>query len=158
MIHMEKKLDAVMRCLAGGTYAEREQARQEISKMLAAQDAPPAKRGIEYEVRRILTEIGVPENILGHRYLVCAICLAVNDPGLLDSVVKGLYTQVAEAFHTTPSRAERCIRHAIEVAWGQRDLDTLMRYFGNTISPAKGKPTNAQFVAKISNMVRQYAA
>ena len=154
MIHMEKKLYAVMRCLAGETYAEREQARREIGQMLAAQDAPPAERGIEHEVRRILTDIGVPENIKGHRYLACAITLVVKEPGLLDHIVKGLYTEVAKTFQTTPNRAERAIRHAIEVAWDRGDLSTLMQYFGNTINPAKGKPTNSEFIARISNVVR----
>lgn len=155
MIHFEKKLDAVMRCLAGETHADREQARKEISQMLAAQDAPPAERGVGDEVRRILTEIGVPDHILGHRYLVCAITLVVENPELLEYVTGRLYPEVAKACGTTKNRAERAIRHGIELSWERCDLDTMIRYFGSTVDPQKGRPTNSEFIARISNVVRQ---
>ena len=105
----------------------------------------------------MLLDIGVPEHIKGHRYLVRAIRLAVQDPELVEAITKGLYPAVAQAFNATPSRVERAIRHAIEIALNRCDLDTLNRYFGNTMSPSKGKPTNGEFIARISNAVRQYA-
>lgn len=152
---IEKKLDAVMRCLVADNEKDREQAREDMRGLMA--DAPPADRSVEYDVRRVLLDIGVPEHVLGHRYLVRAICLVVQEPGLLEAITKELYSQVAETFGTTRSRAERAIRHAIELAWDRGDSDTLMRYFGNTVSSTKGKPTNSEFIARISNVVRQYA-
>ena len=149
---IEKKLDAVMRCLTADNSADREQARKEIRDLQAC-IAPPGDR-IEFDVRRILLDIGVPEHIKGYRYLVRAICLAAQKPELLGAITKGLYSRVADAFGTTKDGAERGIRHAIELAWDRCDLDTLKHYFGNTVSPTKGKPTNGEFVARISNVVR----
>ena len=154
---IEKKLDAVIRHLTAGTDVDRAATLEELRKIAAGTDAPPVDRGLEYDVRRVLLDIGVPENIYGHRYLVKALCLTVRRPSLVGWVTKELYPEVADEFRTTPARVERAIRHAIEVAWEQGDLDTLQRYFGNTISPSKGRPTNSQFISRITNVVRQYA-
>ena len=72
-----------------------------------------------------------------------------------NAITKVLYPQVAKTFGTTPSRVERAIRHAIEVAWNRGDLDVLDKYFGNTVSASKGKPTNSEFIARVANIVRQ---
>jgi two-component system response regulator (stage 0 sporulation protein A) len=104
----------------------------------------------------VLLDLGVPEHIKGHRYLVHAICLVVQKPELLEQITKELYPAVAQAFDATPGRVERAIRHAIELALERCDLDTFSRYFGNTVSPDRGKPMNREFIARISNVVRQY--
>ena len=109
-------------------------------------------------MRRILVELGVPENIKGHSRLVAAICIAIRNPDSLNAITKELYPAVAKEFQDTPSRVERAIRHAIENAWDRCDYDVLRHYFGNTVSPTKGKPTNSEFIARISNMVRQHGA
>lgn len=154
---IEKKLDAVMHCLAADNEADRERARNEIRSLLKRNDAPPANRNLEYDVRRVLLDIGVPEGLVGHRYLVRAICLVVQEPELLNSITKRLYPDIAKEYNATGSRVERGIRHAIEVALERCDMDTFMRYFGNTVDPSKGKPTNREFIGRISNVVRQYA-
>ena len=114
----------------------------------------PAKRGgnsIESLVTSIIHEIGVPAHIKGYQYLREAIIIAVEDMDVINAITKVLYPQVAKTFQTTPSRVERAIRHAIEVAWDRGDLDTLQRFFGYTVSNTKGKPTNSEFIALIAD-------
>ena len=111
----------------------------------------PDKTGIETMVTGIIHEIGVPAHIKGYQYLREAIIIAVNDMDVINAITKVLYPQVAKTFQTTPSRVERAIRHAIEVAWDRGDLDTLQRFFGYTVSNTKGKPTNSEFIALIAD-------
>ena len=118
----------------------------------------PAKRNdknsIETMVTGIIHEIGVPAHIKGYQYLREAIIIAVNDMDVINAITKVLYPQVAKTFQTTPSRVERAIRHAIEVAWDRGDLDTLQRFFGYTVSNTKGKPTNSEFIALIADKLQ----
>lgn len=102
-------------------------------------------------VTSVIHEIGVPAHIKGYQYLREAIIIAVNDMEVINAVTKVLYPAVAKRFGTTPSRVERAIRHAIEVAWDRGDLETLQKYFGYTVSNAKGKPTNSEFIAMIAD-------
>ncbi len=109
---------------------------------------------IETMVTSIIHEIGVPAHIKGYQYLREAIIIAVNDMDVINAITKVLYPQVAKTFQTTPSRVERAIRHAIEVAWDRGDLDTLQRFFGYTVSNTKGKPTNSEFIALIADKLQ----
>ena len=109
---------------------------------------------IESMVTGIIHEIGVPAHIKGYQYLREAIIIAVNDMDVINAITKVLYPQVAKTFQTTPSRVERAIRHAIEVAWDRGDLDTLQRFFGYTVSNTKGKPTNSEFIALIADKLQ----
>ena len=111
----------------------------------------PSQQSIEAMVTNIIHEIGVPAHIKGYQYLREAIMIAVDDMDVINAITKVLYPQVAKAFQTTPSRVERAIRHAIEVAWDRGDLDTLQRFFGYTVSNTKGKPTNSEFIAMIAD-------
>ncbi len=106
---------------------------------------------LETLVTAVIHEIGVPAHIKGYQYLREAIMLAIRDMEVINAVTKVLYPEVAHRFGTTPSRVERAIRHAIEVAWDRGDLDTLQKYFGYTVSNAKGKPTNSEFIAMIAD-------
>ena len=112
------------------------------------------KASIESMVTSIIHEIGVPAHIKGYQYLREAIIIAVNDMDVINAITKVLYPQVAKTFQTTPSRVERAIRHAIEVAWDRGDLDTLQRFFGYTVSNTKGKPTNSEFIALIADKLQ----
>ena len=112
------------------------------------------KTSIETLVSGIIHEIGVPAHIKGYQYLREAIIIAVNDMDVINAITKGVYPQVAKTFQTTPSRVERAIRHAIEVAWDRGDLDTLQRFFGYTVSNTKGKPTNSEFIALIADKLQ----
>ncbi len=102
-------------------------------------------------VTDVIHEIGVPAHIKGYQYLREAIIITVNDMDVINAVTKVLYPEVAKRFGTTASRVERAIRHAIEVAWDRGDLETLQKYFGYTVSNAKGKPTNSEFIAMIAD-------
>ena len=112
------------------------------------------KVSIETLVTNIIHEIGVPAHIKGYQYLREAIIIAVNDMDVINAITKVLYPQVAKTFGTTPSRVERAIRHAIEVAWDRGDLDTLQKFFGYTVSNTKGKPTNSEFIALIADKLQ----
>ena len=120
-------------------------------KMLQRQSA---NQSIESLVTQIIHEIGVPAHIKGYQYLREAIIIAVNDMDVINAITKVLYPQVAKNFQTTPSRVERAIRHAIEVAWDRGDLDTLQRFFGYTVNSTKGKPTNSEFIALIADKLQ----
>lgn len=109
---------------------------------------------IELKITEILHQIGVPAHIKGYHYLRNSIMRSVNDPEIINAVTKELYPSVAKSFKTTSSRVERAIRHAIEVAWDRGDLDILSSYFGYTIHSLKGKPTNSEFIAMISDKLR----
>ena len=109
---------------------------------------------LEAMVTAMIHEIGVPAHIKGYQYLREAIMLAVEDMDVINAITKVLYPQVAKTFQTTPSRVERAIRHAIEVAWDRGDLETLQRFFGYTVSNTKGKPTNSEFIALIADKLQ----
>ena len=117
----------------------------------SSQDHAP---GLEELVTSIIHEVGVPAHIKGYQYVREAIMLTVEDMDVINSVTKVLYPEVARKYHTTPSRVERAIRHAIEVAWDRGDLETLQKFFGYTVSNTKGKPTNSEFIAMISDRIR----
>ncbi len=109
---------------------------------------------LETQVTAIIQEVGIPANIKGYQYIRNAIILVVNNNDIINSVTKELYPEVAKMCDTSPSRVERAIRHAIEVAWDRGDTETLNRMFGYTISVSKGKPTNSEFIAMIADKLR----
>lgn len=115
--------------------------------------AAAARKEAELEavVTDIIHEIGVPAHIKGYQYLREAIILTINDMEMINAVTKVLYPEVAKKYGTTPSRVERAIRHAIEVAWDRGDIETLQKFFGYTVSNIKGKPTNSEFIAMIAD-------
>ena len=109
---------------------------------------------LESDVTNIIHEIGVPAQIKGYQYLRDAIMMSVNDGEMLNSITKLLYPSIAKRHKTTPSRVERAIRHAIEVAWSRGKMDTIDELFGYTVNNGKGKPTNSEFVALIADKIR----
>lgn len=112
------------------------------------------ERNLESDVTNIIHEIGVPAHIKGYQYLRDAIMMSVNDGEMLNSITKLLYPSIAKRHKTTPSRVERAIRHAIEVAWSRGKMDTIDELFGYTVNNGKGKPTNSEFVALIADKIR----
>ena len=109
---------------------------------------------LEKDVTDIIHEIGVPAHIKGYQYLREAIMISVEDNEMLSAVTKILYPAIAKKYHTTSSRVERAIRHAIEVAWNRGNMDILDSMFGYTINVGKGKPTNSEFIALIVDKIR----
>lgn len=109
---------------------------------------------LEIHITDIIHQIGVPAHIKGYHYLREGIMMTVKDSTMINSVTKILYPTIAKKYNTTSSRVERAIRHAIEVAWDRGDIDTLNSYFGFTIQNNRGKPTNSEFIAMISDKIR----
>lgn len=116
--------------------------------------SPFSDSDLDIHISDIMRQIGVPAHIKGYQYLRSAIKLSVNDSQMLGSVTKLLYPTVAKMYNTTSSRVERAIRHAIEVAWDRGDVDVLSSYFGYTIQSQRGKPTNSEFIAMITDKIK----
>ncbi|MCD8049401.1 MAG: sporulation transcription factor Spo0A, partial [Clostridia bacterium] len=114
----------------------------------------PSDRTLEISVTNTIHAVGVPANIKGYQYLRDAIIMSINDTELINAVTKQLYPKVAQKHNTSPSRVERAIRHAIEVACVRGNEEELYRLFGYTVNNAKGKPTNSEFIAMIADKLR----
>jgi two-component system response regulator (stage 0 sporulation protein A) len=123
-------------------------------KTLFPAQKPSLGATMEVKVTEILHQIGVPAHIKGYHYLRDSIIMSVENPEIINAVTKQLYPSVAKKYQTTSSRVERAIRHAIEVAWDRGDVDILNSYFGYTIHNSRGKPTNSEFIAMISDKLR----
>ena len=120
----------------------------------ASENIPHRSQNLEVNVTDIIHEIGVPAHIKGYQYLRDSIMMSVEDMDMLNSITKILYPTIAKKYQTTPSRVERAIRHAIEVAWSRGKMDTIDALFGYTINTGKGKPTNSEFIALIADKIR----
>ena len=125
-----------------------------VSGAVRRDTAEPTGNSLELQVTEIIHQIGVPAHIKGYQYLRDAILMAIADEQIINAVTKRLYPAVAKRHGTTSSRVERAIRHAIEVAWDRGDVDVLNSYFGYTIHNGRGKPTNSEFIAMISDRFR----
>lgn len=109
---------------------------------------------LEVAVTDVILLIGIPAHVKGYQYIRCAILNCIENPNMLNSVTKVLYPTVAKEFNTSSSRVERAIRHAIEIAWDRGDVETINNYFGHTVSSHRGKPTNSEFIAMLSDKLR----
>lgn len=114
----------------------------------------PTEKNLEARITKIIHEIGIPAHIKGYLYLREAINMVIEDMDFLGAITKELYPSIAAKFNTTPSRVERAIRHAIEVAWSRGRIDTINKLFGYTVNNNKGKPTNSEFIALIADKIR----
>ena len=127
---------------------------RDIKQAYVAVDNTVNKNNIEARVTNIIHELGVPAHIKGYQYLRDGILMAIENVEVINQITKSLYPDLAKKYHTTPSRVERAIRHAIEVAWSRGQLEATERIFGYTINANKGKPTNSEFVAMIADKLR----
>jgi len=109
---------------------------------------------LEIKVTNIIHEIGVPAHIKGYQYLRDGIIMVVNNIEIINQITKQLYPDLAKKYKTTPSRVERAIRHAIEVAWNRGQIETVDSIFGYTVNSNKGKPTNSEFIAMVADKLR----
>lgn len=154
MTTLEKQIEALMRLCTAEKETDKAKAKKEVLEFLTRTHRP-LRADPELLVRQLLLDLGAPDHLVGHPYVVEAILLVVEDRTILNSITFGLYPQVAARFDTTAARVERAIRHLVEVTWTRGDLEVLNRYFGNTVDACKGKPTNGEFIARLSNVVRQ---
>lgn len=118
------------------------------------QESPKGKVELEEELRQLIHTIGIPPHIKGYDYAMDAIMMVAQDKDAIHSVTKRLYPEVAKRHQTTPSRVERAIRHAVEVAWSRGEANVLESIFGYTVSAEKGKPTNSEFIARLAEEIR----
>ncbi len=133
-----------------------------LTEHYVAPKAPPAdpiinnnpEEDLEVTVSNIIKIVGVPAHIKGYQFLRDSIIWTIKDNEIINAVTKELYPGIAKRYHTTASRVERAIRHAIEVAWQRGDLETINKLFGYTIQVSKGKPTNSEFIAMIADKIR----
>lgn len=152
MTKLERQITALTRVILAEDSAERKAAQEELRKLV--NDRSAVKQDAETVTRELLLELGAPDHLVGHPYTVQAILLVVQDRTYIDNITFGLYPQLAVQFDTTASRVERAIRHLIEVIFTRCDYEVVNRYFGNSIHPDKGKPTNGEFIARIANVVK----
>ena len=152
---LEKQVEALMRLCTAADEKTQQEAREEIRFLLHGRRSAPVSTDPEYLIRQILLELGSPDHLLGHDYVVQAVLLVIHDRMYINNITFGLYPQLAARFDTTASRVERAIRHLVEVTWSRGDWEVLGKYFGNTVSAEKGKPTNGEFIARLSNIIKQ---
>ena len=152
----EREPDVVLlvRRVQGKSYSDSRNTNEKRSLSIKQLTNCPNRKILEAEVTDIIHEVGVPAHIKGYQYLREEIIMSVNDMEMLNSITKILYPEIAKRFQTTPSRVERAIRHAIEVAWSRGKMDTIDKLFGYTINYGKGKPTNSEFIALITDKIR----
>lgn len=113
-----------------------------------------SKRSLETMVTRIMHDVGVPAHIKGYQYLRDSIIMVIKDLDAINAMTKKLYPSIADSHKTTPSRVERAIRHAIEVAWSRGQIEAIDDLFGFTVNAGKGKPTNSEFIAMVADKLR----
>ena len=152
MGELQKKIDTVMRFATANTIEERNAALEEVRRLL--NNSAPVVPDAETIIRNVLLEIGAPDHLVGHPMVIEGVMLALEDHGFIDDMTHLMYPKLAECFDSTASRAERAIRHLIETTWMHGDMDAQDRYFGATIDPNKGKPTNGQFFARLVNITK----
>lgn len=154
-MNIEQKVNAIMRYIVAESDEDKEKVKAEIKAVIEPVAKKNYTKNIDDVISEILVELGMPSHIMGYRCSAYAIKLAVEIPDIVDAITSKLYPSIAEHYGTTASRCERAIRHAIECTWDRADLDTIEKYFGNTISPTKGKPTNSEFISRVANIVKQ---
>ena len=150
---LEKKVDALIALFLCENPTEKETILNSLREMTKESEVPASVNYTD-KVRATLLELGTPDRVLGHKYLIDAIVMVIENPDYIKQITSILYPDVAKKYNTTASRVERAIRHAIEITWDRGDVDVLTKYFGNTISITKGKPTNGEFLARIANELR----
>ena len=147
-------LEILMKRLNQLAGIHKEEGKMQYAKAVMNNENEDKSRLLEIEITNIIHEIGVPAHIKGYHYLRDALIMVVEDIELLGAVTKELYPAIARENNTTPSRVERAIRHAIEVAWNRGRMETINNLFGYTVQCDKGKPTNSEFIAIIADKLR----
>lgn len=159
MSEIEMAVEALKKCVDPDAFAKAMEEVKGGNTPAVEQERPVrVKDTSALTVKKLLRDIGIPTAIKGYRYAVTAVLLLAGKPDMADAMTKELYPTVAELHNTTASRVERAIRHGVEVAWSRCDLDVLTKYFGNTVSIDKGKPTNSEFLTRMAEAVQEEMA
>lgn len=156
MNNLEKKIDLLVSLALAEDDETRESLKGALFRAVMSEDATtPRSHTVKSEVCALMQEIGVRSSLRGYDAVVLAVCLVVNDPNLRYGITTNLYPAVAKEIGSSSIRVERCIRHAIETAWDGGDLEVFEKYFGNTVSRHRGKPTNSEFISQMAHHIRQ---
>lgn len=157
MTVLEQKVNALAEMATAKNKFEEKKAYEKLKQLIDGQQEAEdiGAQDAEAVIRKLMAELGCPDRLIGYDYAVYAIGLAVEDQKIMRRITSMLYPAIAQKFDTTANRVERAIRHLIDVAWSRGDPDTLEEYFGNTVDPNKGKPTNGEFLARMANIIRQ---
>lgn len=108
-------------------------------------------RSLDEKISNIFITVGIPAHIKGYQFLREAIKMAIDTPEIVNSITKKLYPNIATKFTTSPSKVERAIRHAIEVAWNRGKIENINSVFGLQVYNANEKPTNGEFIALVAD-------
>ena len=148
MTELEMKVEALRRCVSQQAYEK---------ALKAIQDGDVSAEPVDLHelVQQVLLDLAIPAHLIGYSYLACGIEAVVENPETIRNMTAKVYPSIAKEFGTTPKRVERGMRHAIEVGWSRGDLDVQHQYFGYTVSPNKGKPTNSEFLAQVAANIRR---
>lgn len=156
MTDLEMKVEALIGCVDPDTYARvLENVKSKLSRNRSYRTDTPSAQEVQKAARAVLTDIGMPAHIVGYRHCVTALRLLVEEPDLLRAVTKELYPAVAQIHRTSGQRVSRDILHAVECTWSRGDIGILERYWGSSVNPYMGRPTNREFLAKCAELLRE---
>ena len=153
MSALERKVDALLQFCTAESEEARSRFQQSLQQFMQ-EDGADALGFRPDPIDRALSDLGIPDHLLGYGYLQTAIVLALEDSEMIHNVTCCLYPSVARRHDTRPQLVERSIRHAIECGWTRCDLRMQERYFGGKVDPDRCKPTNTEFIARIANVIR----
>ena len=152
MSALEMKVDALMQFCTAESEETRRKYHIGLRQLMAARDAA-GKGSRQQLIDNALADLGIPDHLYGYRYLQTAIELSLEDPQLIYSMTCGLYPAVALRHNTRPQLVERGIRHAVQCGWSRCDLEMQEKYFGGKVNPDRCKPTNTEFIARLTNII-----
>lgn len=155
MTTLEKKIDALYRIVTAENDENKSLALKEAKRLFWSNTETDKTKLVKHRTEEILSSIGVRESLSGYDALVLAISMVTHNPTLRYAITGELYPAVACKLGSTPSRVERCMRHAIDTVFDRCDIEKIAEIFGNSISLTKGKPTNSEFIAKVAYMIRR---
>lgn len=155
---LSQKVDAIIEYLTAADPVERQSMMDKLKTLAASTEVQSQPKDIDRTINDTLIDIGVPAHLCGRQYSASAIKIVLEHPESIRDFIKNIYIAIAKEFKVTWTSVERGIRHAVESACDRAGFDTMQQYFGNTISPNKGKPTNQEFIAQIANIIRSELA
>lgn len=149
---LEKKVDALVRLCLSENPVEKIEILNSLREMM--KETP---KSLTYHDRivNLLLELGIPTHLRGYKHLVAAFEITHEHPEYLEQITCVLYPEIAEVCNTLSRRVERCIRHAVEVSWDRAEYSTLVKYFGSSVSPKRGRPTNSEFLARVHEILTE---
>lgn len=122
-----------------------------IEDRLIKQAVRRSQHNLDEKLANIFISVGIPAHIKGYQFLREAIKMAIDNPDIINSITKRLYPGIAQRFDTSPSKVERAIRHAIEVAWNRGKIENINTIFGIKVYSSNDKPTNGEFIALLAD-------